>query len=96
MGSHIALDGGPGISDPACIADTFVEGIGMIEVLPGFNLRITCYQSRDLGDGIKERQVAVRLVASMLLVPTGIRQVLGAIIGQPFMSDRVPPDIVPH
>lgn len=96
MGSHIELDGGPGMNDPACVADTFVEGIGMIEVLAGYNLRITAYQSRDLGDGVKERQVALRVVISMMVVPTAIKQVVGVMMGIPFMSDSKAPEIVPH
>lgn len=96
MGSHIELDGGPGMVDPACVADTFIEGAGTIEVLPGFNLRITCYQSRDLGDHVKERQVALRMVMSMVIVPTLIKQIEGVMAGLPFMSDVAAPDIVPH
>jgi hypothetical protein len=96
MASCIAGDAGPEISDPACVPDTFVEGIGMIEVLAGYNLRITAYQSRDLGDGVKERQVALRVVISMMVVPTAIRQVMGVMMGIPFMSDSKAPEIVPH
>lgn len=97
MGIRVGRDTEPDIVDPACVPDTFVEGIGLIEILPGYNMRITWYQTRDLGDGIKERQVAVRLVGSILLVPNSVRQIIGAVAGLPFMSDSVAaPDIVPN
>lgn len=48
--------------DPACVADTFVEGLGAIEHVGASCVRVTLYAARGIGGGARERIVVARLV----------------------------------
>ena len=84
-----------GLSDPACVSDTFIEGVGLIEVVSDSSVRVTLYVYRDLGDGTSERVVVARIVAPCRMVPGAAAQILKVVLGVPFMSD-MPPDTLPH
>src|SRR6185369_17216187 len=82
---RVATDAASGLTDPTCVPDVFIEGIGLIERV-GENLRITLYATRNIGDGEVERVVVSRLVAPLGFVPIGVAQLTKAARGVPFMS----------
>lgn len=60
--------------DPACVAHTFVEGIGEIEKVGASCVRVTLYTTRNIGGGARERIVVARLVLPEATFARGLRQ----------------------
>lgn len=92
MAAHIGE--APTFSDPTSVREIYVEEIGHIEIKSGL-IKITLTVGRNVGDG--PEQVAVcRLVVPVAHVPRQMEQVSAVMDGKPFMSDDVPPDVMPH
>jgi hypothetical protein len=79
------------LRDPACVPDTFCEGIGNISKV-GNNLRIEIFANRDIGDGEIEHLVVARLVWPRELVANVISQLEKAMKGMPFMDAAMATD----
>ncbi|WP_296741367.1 hypothetical protein [Mesorhizobium sp.] len=78
--------------DPACVADTFCEGIGEIEQIGAACVRVTLFASRAIADGVREHIVVARLVLALETFSRGIRQCEAFSSGAPLLIDDRPPD----
>jgi hypothetical protein len=74
--------------DPACVPDTFCEGIGNISKV-GDNLRIVIFATRESDGNDTEHLVVARLVWPRSTLASVIRQIEGAMKGLPFI-DAIP------
>jgi hypothetical protein len=72
--------------DPACVQDTFCEGIGNITKV-GDNFRLTIFATRDLGDGLTEQIVVAREIWPAATLKGALYQIERALNGQPFVDD---------
>jgi hypothetical protein len=71
----------PPLVEAEVIRDTFVTGIGDIQIL-GHNARITLYADHHAsGDRPAERVIVARLVVSIDTIPSGIKDVMKATWG---------------
>lgn len=84
----------PAFSDPANVAEVYVEEVGHIEIISGV-MKLTLTVTRDVGDGAE--QVAVcRLVVPLSHVPRNVSAIISAMLGRPFMSSAGAPDTAPN
>jgi hypothetical protein len=74
----------PAFTDPDGVNEIYVEEIGDIQIVGGV-MKVTLVVSRDLGSG-PELIARVRLAAPLASVPRGLKQVIAAFLGHPFMS----------
>ncbi|MBN8960543.1 MAG: hypothetical protein J0H71_05380 [Rhizobiales bacterium] len=74
MTAHVRGTDFTELIDPACVADTFVEGIGEIEKVGASCVRVTLYTTRSVGGGARERIVVARLVLPEATFARGLRQ----------------------
>ena len=86
MGSMIRTETATDMIDPACVPDTFCEGVGQIERLAGDCMRLTFFAGRNLGDGNSERMAVARIVIPLRTLMTVHRQVAVAMEGGPLLS----------
>lgn len=84
------------ISDPACVADIFVEGVAAIEKIGNECIRYTLYASRRGDDGVMERVVVVRLVYPRTVAMTVNRQSRAFLDGEIVVTPDMPIGIVPN
>ena len=85
-----------GLVDPACVQDTFVEGLGEIEFIGEECIRFTLFANRNIGDGERERVVILRLVYPMSVARRINRLTRAFLAGEIFMSPDMPLGIVPN
>lgn len=76
--------------DPACVADTFVEGFGEIELIGGSCVRVTLYATRSIGHGAHERIVVARLVLPQFVLARGLRQCAAVMSGEIVIDEDGP------
>jgi hypothetical protein len=81
--------------DPACVPDTFVEGIGRITKLAGNCWRYTFFATRERDNGSVERYVVAQLVWPLDLLQVAHEQSDAVIRGLPFLTADVP-EVTPH
>lgn len=81
--------------DPACVPDTFVEGIGQIAKTNGGNLRFTLYATRVRGEGDIERVVVAQIVWPAALIEGALAQCRAFVETGTFLPLEAPPGIVP-
>lgn len=80
--------------DPACVPDTFVEGIGAITKIAGGAVRFTLFATRHR-NGDTERIVVAQIVWPGGLVEAALHQCQAFIETGEFMMLEAPPGIVP-
>ncbi len=78
QGGGMGMSEKPPLVEAEVIRDTFVSGIGDIQIL-GRNARITFYADHlAAGDRAAERIIVARLVVSIDSIPSGIRDIINA------------------
>lgn len=82
--------------DPAVVGDTFVEGIGAIEMIGCSCVRITFYSTRNIGDGVRERIVVARLVLPEAGFARSLCQYAAFASGEQTIDEEAPPDGARH
>lgn len=82
--------------DPACVADTFAEGFGEIEMIGGSCVRVTLFATRSIGQGARERIVVARLVLPQFALARGLRQCAAALAGEVAIDEQPPIDGARH
>lgn len=82
--------------DPACVADTFIEGLGEIEHIGANCIRITMFASRSIGQGIREHVVVARLVLPADAFNVVVRQCLAFSDGKPVLLETLPDGSTRH
>ncbi|HWW46570.1 MAG TPA: hypothetical protein VNZ94_01870 [Xanthobacteraceae bacterium] len=90
MGATTRGERVPGLIDPACVGDTFTEGIGPIELVGTSCVRITHFACRNLGDGDIERVVVGRTVMTLAALETALRQIEAFRAGLPYLFAEKP------
>jgi hypothetical protein len=80
--------------DPACVPDTFVEGVAAITKIGGDCIRFTLYATRDR-DGVIEKIVVAQIIWPASLLPFVNSQVRAFVETGTFMVADIPQGIVP-
>lgn len=76
--------------DPACVADTFAEGFGEVELIGGSCVRVTLFATRSVRHGARERIVVARLVLPEFALTRGLRQCAAVLSGVTAVDEETP------